>query len=1730
MLGQGVEAGSTYVRLGGEVEEKGFKDYDAAIERARRQKAVETKLGGELDPTAFVAYDKALKNAQQQASRKSAFRAALGAEYNPQAFRAYEKALKDAERETERSLRQQRAEFDNLNRGVAETGAGVAQAGTRLAAFSTVAVGAAGAVAGVAAQLAPLAGLLGAVPGLFGAGAQAGGVFALATKDVGAALDGNKEALKRLTPEAQQFVKTLKSYDPEVKRLQRTAQRGLFPGLEEGLEGAARNLPVVERLVGRTAKAMGGLARDAGESLGSKEWGRDLEIIGDQNVETIDRFGRAGGNLADALRHVTVAAEPLVDYLGEGAEDLSEWASNAAEAGRKSGDLRGFFKDTVDVLERVAGIGEDAAVSIANIADAAAPLGDEVLDQFERGAEALRKFTENPESRRELEEFFRDVEPLVEDAGDALGGIASVIGRVAAKTADFLDDHPKLRQVVTTLAMVGVAAKVTGVATGLGKVTGGLKKVYDAAKWMKGTKLGSALSDNIVDGLKGTPGKARGAMNRIRSWLSNRFTSAGSNAGGDAASEAASTLGSRFRNRLGRVRDRIRSALSSVFSRGAESAGTAAGGDAASTVASGFRTRLDRLRNRVRGVLRSVFKSGAESAAGTAGSTAAEGITHNTAVGMRNRNERLKGFFKRFGKGLGIMLAIGLIIGFKDEFEKLGDEIKKPLDKLRNSLNSNPNVSKEDRDRINEIYNRDKEGKQFGGPIGRRGAYGGGDRRLILAEDGEFMVRKEAVRRLGMPFMRALNEGRIPGFQAGGSTPVRGTAAPAAAEIPTVPIAANLEGERDRVKKPLGEIADEFNKLADEGEKAGKKTAKGLGRNLDEGRKDTRRRAQLLRRGVTGEVDAMGDDSERRAKRLRTKVTGEFQDLRTDASRETLRLASTSERHFDDVTRTGTSKSRLLARRVVDRIGDMRRDSGREMRSMSRTADARFEDMVRSGRRRGGQLVRSVGSSMGSTDRAVFVGLNYVADATREALKAFDADPIKLNVPRPRGIPGRAVGGMASPYGGSAADDHLLFDPQGRPVAALSGSEGVVNRPQMGVINTALGFAKSMLGLPWGSLGELWGSGMRHYQTGGQLKKFAVGGMVSGDTDFVPALGAALNRMARATSQRIYVQSGRRTIGEQAALYASMPAGMAAAPTPNAPHVRGIAADITPGRERFGAVASRFGLSFPIGNEPWHVQIGRIAAGAAGAFADAAAAIPKIRVRGTVGPMRALVQRAVNKLRRAGEDHLDTATSSMVGVGDSGQTGAGGGGTPAQNMRLGRQMLGDAAQWPSLRALWERESGWNQFADNPDSDAYGIPQALPGSKMASKGSDWRTNPRTQIAWGLDYIKGRYGTPAAADAFQRANNWYGLGGLLRRFNAGGPLGTGATRQPTTSGIFTGSLDPTKPGGLGASGRRAQSRRGGLFNRLATEIGRLETRYGQKEREFNLTDETWVREPETDAEIAEARRNPGAFIDKGQLRQHVGELEALRAIQIEIRDKRARQVRAAGAIIATYQAAKRRVNQALSRARAALKGARGKRKKSWQRRVDQYEGNLKTIGGRLSEWGGRHTEASDQRTDASLDVQEATKEIKALDPTAVASEILGGLSAPSASTDPSSPADDPDLAAQLARANERIRILGEENRTNTAIFRSTFGGPGDIGTGQSSNAYQAAYADGLLPVGAGVGFQQPGGFAGAVAAAAPAEGMYLVRVDSPEGQRQVARFSNGGNNMLGGATSPRVVTGA
>lgn len=96
--------------------------------------------------------------------------------------------------------------------------------------------------------------------------------------------------------------------------------------------------------------------------------------------------------------------------------------------------------------------------------------------------------------------------------------------------------------------------------------------------------------------------------------------------------------------------------------------------------------------------------------------------------------------------------------------------------------------------------------------------------------------------------------------------------------------------------------------------------------------------------------------------------------------------------------------------------------------------------------------------------------------------------------------------------------------------------------------------------------------------------------------------------------------------------------------------------------------------------------------------------------------------------------------------------------TIAQIQAMAKSMVA-ADQWTCFSNIVNHESSWNYKAVNPSSGAYGLFQALPGTKMSSAGADWQTNPATQIKWGLQYMEGRYGSPCGAWSFWQANHWY-----------------------------------------------------------------------------------------------------------------------------------------------------------------------------------------------------------------------------------------------------------------------------------------------------------------------------------------------------------------------------------
>lgn len=128
------------------------------------------------------------------------------------------------------------------------------------------------------------------------------------------------------------------------------------------------------------------------------------------------------------------------------------------------------------------------------------------------------------------------------------------------------------------------------------------------------------------------------------------------------------------------------------------------------------------------------------------------------------------------------------------------------------------------------------------------------------------------------------------------------------------------------------------------------------------------------------------------------------------------------------------------------------------------------------------------------------------------------------------------------------------------------------------------------------------------------------------------------------------------------------------------------------------------------------------------------------------------------RAEREAREKAEAERASRDAVRDASSFSAQGSYTVSEVKAMARQMI-PASQFQCFSNIVDHESTWNYRAQNPSSGAYGLVQALPGSKMASAGADWQTNPATQIKWGLSYMNGRYGSPCGAWSFWQANRWY-----------------------------------------------------------------------------------------------------------------------------------------------------------------------------------------------------------------------------------------------------------------------------------------------------------------------------------------------------------------------------------
>ena len=210
---------------------------------------------------------------------------------------------------------------------------------------------------------------------------------------------------------------------------------------------------------------------------------------------------------------------------------------------------------------------------------------------------------------------------------------------------------------------------------------------------------------------------------------------------------------------------------------------------------------------------------------------------------------------------------------------------------------------------------------------------------------------------------------------------------------------------------------------------------------------------------------------------------------------------------------------------------------------------------------------------------------------------------------------------------------------------------------------------------------------------------------------------------------------------------ATLPAGSAAGAADAHMLTQTVHVDtLSPAQRLISFDTTRYGLAqHQTGYESAAAQ-----AAVAKAAADKAAAAKAVAAKAAAA--KAAAQQAAQQQAAKQQAAQQTAVQQPAASAPSG--------SPQQ---IAEQMLSQfgwsSSQFSCLQPLWAQESGWNVYASNPSSGAYGIPQALPGSKMASAGPDWQSDAATQIRWGLTYIQGNYGSPCGAWSHEQADGWY-----------------------------------------------------------------------------------------------------------------------------------------------------------------------------------------------------------------------------------------------------------------------------------------------------------------------------------------------------------------------------------
>lgn len=473
----------------------------------------------------------------------------------------------------------------------------------------------------------------------------------------------------------------------------------------------------------------------------------------------------------------------------------------------------------------------------------------------------------------------------------------------------------------------------------------------------------------------------------------------------------------------------------------------------------------------------------------------------------------------------------------------------------------------------------------------------------------------------------------------------------------------------------------------------------------------------------------------------------------------------------------------------------IRKTTSNATKQIENDAEDALGKIAKTSNRQLGKMVQAFTGSMRKAQGVVKEGFSYILDTTNKALDAFGVETLSVSLEDPKKgkAEERRHGGFVGGFAGGGFVGNRGERGGDKVPAWIGRGEAVLNYAHQRMVEPAM---RKMYGMGLGGMFKSVGAAHGAAREGG----YAEGGYPNGGFDvdgakpgFVPFMNW-LNKMFGP----IYTMSGLRpgsiTTSGNVSNHSSGNA------VDISTHQNGLNfADGEASLNATGAAATRMDAlhafmakhvklpgdflwrTFTGGNHFNHIHRGITSAEAddpqkmmayistlpEGGMFDR---LKKMKVLGNASPIKSILQVALDKAVKAANGYV-TDKVSVPGFGPGSTNELHGAGVSGSNQEMGKQLMSQmfgADQWPALKELWTRESGWDEGATNPSSGAYGIPQSLPASKMGPAAQG--TGPaaaKAQIIWGLNYIKERYGSPGEALAFHDSNNWYTKGKQVLR---------------------------------------------------------------------------------------------------------------------------------------------------------------------------------------------------------------------------------------------------------------------------------------------------------------------------------------------------------------------------